>query len=292
MSIGIFRINTNSPAPVGGLTVKLTASGTATPDVDYVAIPASVTIPQGQTFADVTITPITDALVEGDETVIIDVAADPAYTIGTASSTTITLVDANVPPPLPQVTLSPVQNTANEAAVVLNDSTSHTSITYTNNFLTATTTSAGVTFATLARNSGKYAFEIVFNNLANSFAVTAGVAEGSHPLSAMIGQTATSYGFRGNDFKRNNGSLVAANSGIVLAQGDALLFEIDFVAGDIIIKRNTTTTTATIFTGVNLTTVPLFPAIYLSAAAEVTFNFGATPFVNTPDADFLNWDGS
>jgi PKD repeat protein len=56
------------------LTVGYTVSGTATPGVDYTALPGSVTIPAGQNSAVVSIQGILDYTVEGTETVILDLA--------------------------------------------------------------------------------------------------------------------------------------------------------------------------------------------------------------------------
>ena len=62
------RVGSNPNVP---LVVQYTISGTATPGLDYVPIPASVVIPPGQTTVTIPVTILTDALLEGQETVII-----------------------------------------------------------------------------------------------------------------------------------------------------------------------------------------------------------------------------
>lgn len=79
----------------GDLTVSLDLSGTASssgPDKDY-TMPTSVTIPDGQFYVDVTVVPINDLEVEGDETVVATVKPTSDYTISTAIQATLTLRD-------------------------------------------------------------------------------------------------------------------------------------------------------------------------------------------------------
>lgn len=95
----------------GDLTVYYTLGGTATPDVDYVAPPGSVVIPAGETSVAVTFAAIDDDLVEGDETVVIQVTPNPAYTIS-SGTTVITILDDD--PPL--VTLAVTDDLAIEGA--------------------------------------------------------------------------------------------------------------------------------------------------------------------------------
>ena len=62
------RVGSNPNVP---LVVQYTITGTATPGLDYSPIPGSIVIPAGQTTVTVPITIMTDALLEGQETVII-----------------------------------------------------------------------------------------------------------------------------------------------------------------------------------------------------------------------------
>ncbi|HEU4687149.1 MAG TPA: Calx-beta domain-containing protein, partial [Vicinamibacterales bacterium] len=75
------------------LTVSFTRTGTATAGLDYADFPLSVTIPSGQAGTLITIAPLGDGLSEGPESVILTVAADAAYTIGTAASATVIITD-------------------------------------------------------------------------------------------------------------------------------------------------------------------------------------------------------
>ncbi|MHC4717944.1 MAG: Calx-beta domain-containing protein, partial [Planctomycetota bacterium] len=77
----------------GNLVVNYSVSGTAAPADYEETLTGSVTIPDGQLSADITITPVDDSEVEPDETVILTLTADPAYTIGSPSSGTVTIVD-------------------------------------------------------------------------------------------------------------------------------------------------------------------------------------------------------
>jgi len=69
---------------------------TATSGVDYASLGGGtflVTIPSGAAEADIAIVPVDDALVEGDETVSLLVAANAAYLIGTPGDATVLILD-------------------------------------------------------------------------------------------------------------------------------------------------------------------------------------------------------
>lgn len=70
------------------VTVYYTVGGTATPGTDYAPLSGSVTIPAGQTSAVITVTGLADALLEGTETVSIELQDGPGYQVGTVSSRT------------------------------------------------------------------------------------------------------------------------------------------------------------------------------------------------------------
>ena len=59
----------------------------------YLAVGRSVTIAAGQTSATIPLTPQDDTDVEGDETVILTLAVDQAYTIGSQDNATVTIAD-------------------------------------------------------------------------------------------------------------------------------------------------------------------------------------------------------
>ncbi len=74
------------------LTVAFTVTGTATTGSDFVALPATATIPANAASTTISITPVMDALAEGDETVTITLASGLAATFADANAT-ITLRD-------------------------------------------------------------------------------------------------------------------------------------------------------------------------------------------------------
>lgn len=75
------------------LTVKYTVSGTAQAGNDYKTLSGTVTIPTGQTFVTLRVVPLDDKIVEAAETVIVKLAADPAYKLGTPESAKVTIAD-------------------------------------------------------------------------------------------------------------------------------------------------------------------------------------------------------
>jgi len=88
---------TRSAASASPLTVNLTTSGTATAGSDYSGNVASVIIPANATTATVTIDPTVDGTVEGNETVILTVAAGGDYLVGAPASATGTILNDDVP---------------------------------------------------------------------------------------------------------------------------------------------------------------------------------------------------
>lgn len=74
------------------LTVSYAISGSASNGTDYTAIAETVTIPAGESSVNVTITPIDDVLIEGSETVSLNLVSTPGYTIETAAAT-VTITD-------------------------------------------------------------------------------------------------------------------------------------------------------------------------------------------------------
>ena len=92
---GRFRIEINEVNETGGtLTVDYTISGTATEGDDF-TITGNANIPDGSDFTNLNIAPIDDALIEGDETVVITLNSinSTLYEIGTPNTDTVTIVD-------------------------------------------------------------------------------------------------------------------------------------------------------------------------------------------------------
>lgn len=75
------------------LTVRYTIGGTASAGADYAPLTGSIIIPAGNASATITLTPLQDTLVEGPETITLTLSGDPAYTLGSPSSATVTLAD-------------------------------------------------------------------------------------------------------------------------------------------------------------------------------------------------------
>jgi hypothetical protein len=92
---GAFTVS-RTGSTAAALSVAYTVAGTATPGSDYAALAGSVTIPAGQTSALIAVTPLQDTLVEPDETVILTLVANAAYTVGTPNNATVTILSDDV----------------------------------------------------------------------------------------------------------------------------------------------------------------------------------------------------
>jgi uncharacterized repeat protein (TIGR01451 family) len=106
---------TRSGGTAQPLIVHYSAAGTATAGSDYQALLGAVTIPAGQASAMIVVTPVDDAMVEGNETVVVTLSTDPAYTIGASASATVTIADDDTP--TPTVTISASDPSAAEAGL-------------------------------------------------------------------------------------------------------------------------------------------------------------------------------
>ncbi len=94
---GVFTFS-RTGATTAALAVSYVISGTATNGSDYTSLPASVTIPAGQSTATVTVNPIDDTLVEGSESVTLQIASSAGYTIATPTSATVNIADNDAAP--------------------------------------------------------------------------------------------------------------------------------------------------------------------------------------------------
>lgn len=97
-AMGVFRI-TRTGATTSALRVRYGVAGTATSGIDYKKLTRVATIKAGQTFVDVKIAPVADSVQEGDETVVLNLLAHSDYTLGTAISATLKIIDREVVPP-------------------------------------------------------------------------------------------------------------------------------------------------------------------------------------------------
>jgi hypothetical protein len=77
----------------GNLVVNYTISGTATNGADYATLFGTASIPDGAASVVVSIAPMNDALVEGDETVLLTLESATPYFVGGASSAALTIAD-------------------------------------------------------------------------------------------------------------------------------------------------------------------------------------------------------
>lgn len=81
----------------GVLTVSYSLSGTATNGVDYQLLSGSLTIPAGQSSANILVTPIDDNVYEGSETVIVNLSGTADYSLGVSSSASVVIADNDKP---------------------------------------------------------------------------------------------------------------------------------------------------------------------------------------------------
>jgi regulation of enolase protein 1 (concanavalin A-like superfamily) len=89
---GQFTVSRTGPTN-SSLVVSLTRSGTAISGTDYTAIGTTFTVLAGASNGTINVTPIQDTTSEGNETVILTIATNAAYTVGTASNATVTIAD-------------------------------------------------------------------------------------------------------------------------------------------------------------------------------------------------------
>jgi myo-inositol-hexaphosphate 3-phosphohydrolase len=92
-----FRVNRTGSVSTP-LTVNYTLAGTATNGADYNNLSGTATIEVGQTFADITVTPIDDTVFEPSETVILNLTKTANYNLGTSVSATVNIADNNITP--------------------------------------------------------------------------------------------------------------------------------------------------------------------------------------------------
>ncbi len=81
----------------GDLVVSYTVSGTAINGTDYDLLSGTITIPDTATGADLVVSPINDALLEGTETVTVTVVGGPGYGADLPASATLYLADNETP---------------------------------------------------------------------------------------------------------------------------------------------------------------------------------------------------
>ena len=129
-SAGEFTI-TRSGDTFNPLTVNYGISGTATNGVDYPTLTGTATIPAGATSVAIPLQPLADIAVEPTETVTLTLTEGTGYTLGTAISGTVSIIDN--PVTLYLASLRPASNapssagsTASGYATVLFDASTNT----------------------------------------------------------------------------------------------------------------------------------------------------------------------
>ncbi|MFC3197307.1 Calx-beta domain-containing protein, partial [Parapedobacter deserti] len=84
------------------ITVNYTVSGTALADTDYTAITGNIVMPAGQNGVTVLVAVLDDRIIEGDETVVLEItggsSASFGFTAGAANSATVTIADDDATP--------------------------------------------------------------------------------------------------------------------------------------------------------------------------------------------------
>lgn len=89
---GQFTI-TRTGSTASSLSVSFSRSGTASNGNDYESISSPVSISAGAASTTLSVLPIDDATVEGNETVTLTLSSSTAYTIGSPSTATVTISD-------------------------------------------------------------------------------------------------------------------------------------------------------------------------------------------------------
>jgi len=113
----VVRLGRDKVAPPQGMVVSYSVSGSATPEADYQALPASVTILAGQNSAAVPVVVSDDDLVEPTETVVVTLLGtdNPGATVDPVNHTaTVSIIDDDTA----SVSIVTVNNGAEAAAPV------------------------------------------------------------------------------------------------------------------------------------------------------------------------------
>ena len=82
---GRFTITRAGGSNTNPLTVHYSISGSATNGVDYQSLPGTITIAAGAQSVDLVVTPIVDADIEGDESLVVEILPADGYQIGLKS---------------------------------------------------------------------------------------------------------------------------------------------------------------------------------------------------------------
>ena len=94
--VGVIKFSRTGPTD-SPLDVAYSVSGTATNGTDYEQLDGHITIAAGAASVDIGITPINDLDPEADESLSVNLIADPGYRVGEANTATVTIVDDDLP---------------------------------------------------------------------------------------------------------------------------------------------------------------------------------------------------
>ena len=119
---GVFTIS-RTGSMSAPLTVLYTVTGTAAAGSDYAPLSGVLTIQAGSASATLPVAPIDDGVYESDESVILAIASNAAYSIGSPASATATIVSDDLPPDLIVASLSAPATGGADADLVVTDTT-------------------------------------------------------------------------------------------------------------------------------------------------------------------------
>jgi Calx-beta domain/Ser-Thr-rich glycosyl-phosphatidyl-inositol-anchored membrane family len=151
------------------LTVNYTIAGTATNETDYNSISNSVTFAAGSATAIINVTPIDDAVYEGNETVVVTLASGTSYILGTAKTATVNIADNDSSTNIkPTITIS--ASDANAGETLTGETANPGKFTLTRTGSTASSLTVNYAVAGTATNGTDY------NNLTKTATFAAGSA--------------------------------------------------------------------------------------------------------------------
>jgi subtilisin-like proprotein convertase family protein len=87
---------TRSGSTTSPLTVNYSVSGSATNGSDYSSLGGTITIPAGSTTVKIPVNVRDDSLVEGNETVVVNLSSNTNYDVGSSRSATVNIADNDV----------------------------------------------------------------------------------------------------------------------------------------------------------------------------------------------------
>lgn len=92
---GVFTVTRTGG--LGELTVYYTVGGSAVPGADYAALSGTVVLPLAATSVTIEVTPLTDAVLESPEAVVVTLTPNAAYTVGQPAAAGLLIADAAQP---------------------------------------------------------------------------------------------------------------------------------------------------------------------------------------------------